>query len=149
MPTIKSVELRTNGSLQLITDGEALIDIAPRILLDEALTYIPPVEVAGGPNNADLTNAALLNFCADLTDRITHQEARLAELVNFIRQLASALPKPETASSATQPDPAAVSPTEVSTAVKPEPEAVNPEQVNSEPDYSAPRIVQVTSLTPK
>jgi hypothetical protein len=153
MPTIKSVELNTNGSLQLITDGDMVINISPRILLDASLTYTPPVEVEGGPSNADLTNAALLNLCADLTDRITHQEARLSELVNFIRQLASALPKPaETAT--TQPDTSTVPPTSVPSAVKPEPVAFNPERINSEPDYSAPvsegpRIVQVTGLTPK
>lgn len=156
MPTIKSVELNTNGSLTLVTDTDAVINIAPRILLDASLTFIPPVEVPGGPNNADLTNAALLNLCADLTDRVTHQEARLAELVNFIRQLANALPKVSVDN--TQPDPAKpdpakpeseVSPTTVSSAVKPEPEPTNPENINSEPDYSAPRIVQVTSLTPK
>lgn len=151
MPTIKSVELNTNGSLTLVTDTDAVINIAPRILLDASLTFIPPVEVPGGPNNADLTNAALLNLCADLTDRVTHQEARLAELVNFIRQLANALPKVSVDN--TQPDSAKpeseVSPTTVSSAVKPEPEPTNPENINSEPDYSAPRIVQVTSLTPK
>lgn len=151
MPTIKSVELNTNGSLTLVTDTDAVINIAPRILLDASLTFIPPTEVPGGPNNADLTNAALLNLCADLTDRITHQEARLAELVNFIRQLANALPK--AGADNTQPDPAKpeseVSPTTVSSAVKPEPDSLNHENINSEPDYSAPRIVQVTSLTPK
>ena len=147
MPTIKSVELNTNGSLQLITDTDAIINISPRILLDDSLTYIPPAEVVGGPNNADLTYAALLNFCADLTDRITHQEARLAELVNFIRQAANGLPKTQAPS---EPE---VSPTEVASAVQPEPEEVsaNPDPVPMLPKETdnGPRIVQVTSLQPK
>ena len=142
MPTIKKITLNSNGSLQLVTDTEVKIDIAPRILLDVNVSM-------DAPDGGATAIMALLNLSADLTDRITHQEARLAELVNFIRNVADALPKPAApAENETQPDTATVSPAEVPTAVKPTLAELNPEQINSEPEYGAPRIIPVTSLTP-
>lgn len=150
MPTIKSVTLNPNGSLKLLTDSDIAIDIAPRILLAAEAVFSQPTECP-----ADLVPLAVLNLCADLTDRITHQEARLSELVNFIRNIANALPKPaevETAT-ATQPDTATTaSPTDVSSEAQPDPEEVaNPEPIPPLPKETdtGPKIVQVTSLTPK
>ena len=145
MPTIKSVTLNPNGSLKLLTDSDIAIDIAPRILLAAEAVFSQPTECP-----ADLVPLAVLNLCADLTDRITHQEARLSELVNFIRNIANALPKPAEVETPAQPDTA--SPTDVSSEAQPDPEEVaNPEPIPPLPKKTdtGPKIVQVTSLTPK
>ena len=138
MPTIKKITLNSNGSLQLVTDTEVKIDIAPRILLDVNVSM-------DAPDGGATAIMALLNLSADLTDRITHQEARLAELVNFIRNVADALPKNETAKA--EPE------KQVAIAID-----VDPSQGSdsasiavvaaSEEAPQEPTIIRVTSLTP-
>jgi hypothetical protein len=122
MSTIKLATLNSDGSYLLTTDTGVNINIAPRIPMDTNVVLITP-----NPNT-DLSIAALLNMCADLTDRITHQESRMSELVNYIRNIASALP------TSTVPTETAVS------------EQASTEQAVLD---SGPRIVRVSELTPE